>query len=541
MTTQPIDVTAVDMTQMSDDPPSGFPATGEGTKPETSLVHAVPVEPSRADRAIEHAAHQAWESSGIPGHDEFLALAAQAHLMSTSGIVPKALQGKPADVFVILLTGRDLGIPITSAINQIHVIDGRPTLAPKLLNARLQRLGLGKIVPGERTDMKATAIAMGPHGEVLGETTFTWEEAITGGLVMPDCLPGNHTEKCMRYASKGYEKCRQGYKTWPQRMLWWRAAGWAADDFFPEASLGLYSPEEMGAITDDDGNPIDPGTAPLPPGFEQQAIDSGVDDPPNDPADTALMRATIAALPPDAQADLKSRWAERNIAPLAQLTQGPARFVWAMIRPLVDAAKKAGTMGDVVVGEPPLPGQAPNADGNRPPLSGGIPSHVEAESWAQTPQDPPGPDGGPDAAPEPDTATGAESAPDPGMVVESVGEPMVDLPVSPTPGTVITAAPIVNGEVGEPRIIGTVTPPSVVDSAIVHPVEPELSDEDRAFLAAKERAMRATSIMPGRVVDAALGARQLVKTGNLDVRRERLADQMAIEECDPDDTTEAPF
>lgn len=363
------------------------------------LVHAP--EQSRADRAIARAAEEAFESSGIPGKDEFLALAMQARVMSMSGIVPKALQGKPADVFVVLLTGRDLGIPITSALNQIHVIEGQPTLAPKLLNARLRQLGVGKIVPGERTDMSATAIALGPDGVELGRTTFTWEDAIGAGLVKPDCLPKQHTPKCLNYQSKAWDKCRQGYKTYPQRMLWWRASGWCADDYFPEASLGLYSPEELGAVVDDQGVPIDPGTVELPAGFDTPHLGDDTD-PTNDPEDTVKLNATIAALPDDERKALKEQWVSRNLPPVGQLTTAKAQFAWAMVRAHVTNAERAGTMGEVIIPTataPQEPSEAPEAS---------------------------------TTTPAPEDATAAESGPDP-VESEPAEEPVADPPADAPP------------------------------------------------------------------------------------------------------------
>jgi hypothetical protein len=388
----------------------------------------VPVEHSRADKAIALAAEEAFKSSGIPDRNEFLSLAMMARTMSMSGIVPKALQNKPADTFIVLLTGRDLGIPVTSAINQIHVIDGRPSLAPKLLNARIRKLGLGKIVPGERSTEKAEAIAYGPHGERLGPATvFTWADAQEGRLVGKGCQPGAHARDC---------KCRQGYKTWPQRMLWWRAAGWCADDYFPEASLGLYSPEELGAVVDEEGVPIDPGTAPLPQGFEDVARGhADAVDPPNDPADTAKLKATIAALPDEQKADLRNQWTKRQLPPVDQLTTSKASFAWAMVRAHVTIAERAGTMGEI----------------------------------AQMPQEPESDPSAPGPTPEPETPQEPQAEPDP---VKS---------------------------------------------------DPDAPDPDL------EAARVAVALIPAKGVDHALGERLLVKTGNVEERRERLAQALAAE------------
>lgn len=438
----------------------------------------VPVEQSRSDQAIAHAAEEAFRSSGIPGKDEFLALAMQARVMSMSGIVPKALQGKPADTFVVLLTGRDLGIPITSAIRQIHVIDGQPSLAPKLLNARIRKMGLGKIIPGERTERQAAAIAIGPDGTPLGPpTVFTWEMAQQAGLVMADCTPTVHTPKCLNHRTSHWDRCRQGYRTYPTRMLWWRAAGWAAEDYFPEASLGLYSPEELGAVVDVDGVPIDPGTAPLPQGFEaqaQQADGSGTSgEDPGDPDDLALLAGTIAALPDDKRQILGNQWKARHLPKVEALTLNKAAFAWAMVRAHVNDAEKAGTMGDVQPIYPKPPEGQPT-----PPAS---------------PSDAPGPDGGTNPATP---------------------------PVEPDTGTQGTVSG--DSEAGD-------LPGSDADEA--------QGEWQREY----DAALLACQALPGKSLDRALEERVLIKTGTVEVRAQRLARQLAREAIEQSAEFDAPY
>lgn len=226
------------------------------------------VEPARpVSAAIEAAAEAALANPGVPGRDEFLALAAQARILCMSGAAPAAVRDDPHLAFHIALVGRDLGISPSSALELIDVIETRKgyrlSLSPQLMAGQLRRLGLGEIKPLMRTKDTAIAAAYGPDGELLGESEFTWEDAVIAELVDTRCAPGQHWRngqtKCM---------CRQGWRTYPKRMLWWRAAGFAADDYFPEASLGLYSPEELGAAVDEDGRPLDPATVALPAGYE---------------------------------------------------------------------------------------------------------------------------------------------------------------------------------------------------------------------------------------------------------------------------------
>lgn len=256
--------------------------------------------------AIERAAEAAIENPGIPGRDEFLNLAAQARILSMSAAAPKEVQDDPHLAFHIAMIGRDLAISPSSALELIDVIPGsrgnppQLSLSPQLLNGQIRRLGLGSIVPAIKTDRLCVAVVLGPNGRLdprckrtwpdhwrdetdptarcncrdqIGDYEFSWEDAQMAGLASPDCQPGQHTDNCRNWV-RG-RSCNSGYKSYPKRMLWWRASGFAADDYFPEAGLGLYTAEELGAVVDEQGRPIDPANAELPPGFEPQAVGSG--------------------------------------------------------------------------------------------------------------------------------------------------------------------------------------------------------------------------------------------------------------------------
>ncbi len=263
---------------MEDVPPSPADApaaTSPVAEPERVTGELVPAgsrtvtHTEHTESAIEAAAEAALLMPGVPGHAEFLTLAATARMLCLSGAAPKPVRGNPHLAFHIALVGRDLGISPTAALELIDVLDTkagpRISLSPQLMNGQLRRLGLGAVRPIKRTLTEAIAGAYDPDGLLLGESEFTWEDAVTAGLADERCEPNRHyrpnsgNDRC---------KCNQGYRAWPKRMLWWRAAGFCADDYFPEAGLGLYSPEALGAVVDEHGRPIDPSTIELPDGYQ---------------------------------------------------------------------------------------------------------------------------------------------------------------------------------------------------------------------------------------------------------------------------------
>lgn len=196
-----------------------------------------------AGSAIDAAVSAAMAMPGMPGMDEFLSLAMQARILSMSGAAPAHIRNHPHIAFHVAMIGRDLGISPTAAIQLIDVIgrddDPNPqlSLSPELLNGQIRRLGLGAIRPLKRTMFECIAGAYGPDGELLGESEFDWADAVVAGLADDRCQPNQHW---VPTSGNGRCRCRQGYRTYPKRMLWWRASGFAAQDYFPEAGLGLY-------------------------------------------------------------------------------------------------------------------------------------------------------------------------------------------------------------------------------------------------------------------------------------------------------------
>lgn len=294
----------VDEFEVGDSEPGAPPIDGEVEQPERGEL-VVRDEEQPHVTAIERAAQAAIDNPGIPGRDEFLSLAAQARILSLSAAAPKAVQNDPHLAFHVAMIGRDLGISPSAALELIDVIEGKRdkppqlSLSPQLLNGQIRRLGLGSIVPAVKTNERCVAVVLGPNGRLdprckrtwpdhwrdehdptarcecrdqLGDYEFTWEDAQMAGLAGADCQPGRHTKDCENWVRGKF--CNQGYKAYPKRMMWWRASGFAADDYFPEAGLGLYTAEELGAVVDADGRPIDPADAELPPGYGPKELDA---------------------------------------------------------------------------------------------------------------------------------------------------------------------------------------------------------------------------------------------------------------------------
>lgn len=331
---------AAEAERIADEQPLIEPAELVDRAPSTEIERA---EADGTRAAIDRAAEAALAMPGVPGRDEFLSLAMQARILSMSGAAPPAVRNNPYVAFHVAMVGRDLGISPSAALEQIDIIEGKVdqktgeksyqlSLSPQLLNGQIRRLHLGEVVKWRSDAYGCVAMIVGPGGtdrrcmkhrppehvedcrcDVLGYSEFTWEMAERASLVGEGCQPGNHHMKTRTKGDRSWQACgcNQGYITYPERMMWWRCAGFAADDYFPEAGLGLYSPEELGAVVDEEGRPIDPTTVELPEGYQPAALAepaAPVAPERADPDATWDLQMRIRALPDEQRAKLAERW-----------------------------------------------------------------------------------------------------------------------------------------------------------------------------------------------------------------------------------------
>jgi hypothetical protein len=68
----------------------------------------------------------------------FEQLDALAKRLAQSQLLPKPLQGKPADVAVILLTGHELGLSAMASLRGMHVIEGKAVMSADLMSGMVQ-------------------------------------------------------------------------------------------------------------------------------------------------------------------------------------------------------------------------------------------------------------------------------------------------------------------------------------------------------------------------------------------------------------------
>ena len=131
---------------------------------------------------------------------------------------------KGATAALRLYYARELGLtPMAAA--ELTVIKGRLYVGAQLLRALAIRAGY-RVFRLDASDESCTARIVANDGRIVGESTFTLEQATKAGLV----------------------RSGSPWTTHPGRMLWARASKNAIVDFAPEVALGMALDDELQEI-----------------------------------------------------------------------------------------------------------------------------------------------------------------------------------------------------------------------------------------------------------------------------------------------------
>lgn len=144
-----------------------------------------------------------------------------ADTMAKSSIVPKDYQGNPGNILVAVQWGAEIGLPPFQAMQNIAVVNGRPSIWGDAMIALVKGSGLLESITEEIDDGQATCTVQ-RRAESPVSRTFTMEDAKRAGLAG-----------------------KQGpWSQYTKRMLQMRARSWALRDVFPDVLKGVYIAEE---------------------------------------------------------------------------------------------------------------------------------------------------------------------------------------------------------------------------------------------------------------------------------------------------------
>lgn len=144
-----------------------------------------------------------------------------ADYLADSAMVPKDFQGKPGNCLVAIQWGAELGLKTMQAIQNIAVINGRPSLWGDVMLALVRASPLCEYVVEDIGATSATC-KVKRRGEPEQARTFTEEDAKAAGLLNKD----------------------GPWKQYRKRMLQMRARAWALRDVFTDVLKGLHMAEE---------------------------------------------------------------------------------------------------------------------------------------------------------------------------------------------------------------------------------------------------------------------------------------------------------
>lgn len=175
-----------------------------------------------------------------------------SEVLSQSAMVPREYQGKPANTLVAIQWGMELGLAPMQALQNIAVINGKPSIYGDALLAMVRAdhrcRGVKEYLDGE------TAVCLITRSHNAGEVEeierkFSVDDAKRAGL----------------WGKQG------PWKQYPQRMLQMRARSLAIRDGFPDVIKGLISVEEAQDMPSP-MKPVQPQPAPSGPTIAERAM-----------------------------------------------------------------------------------------------------------------------------------------------------------------------------------------------------------------------------------------------------------------------------
>lgn len=157
--------------------------TGE-EQPGTDVVLPEKIESQAVAIRAEREASQA-PAAILPSPGEWEATMRMAQTIAGTTFVPKAYRGNPEAVVAGILYGREIGLGPMQALQKVHIIDGKPSLAAEEMLAQMRRRGL-MILKSELTMERAFIHARRSDTGEEAEVEWTLQDAIDAGLTSKD-------------------------------------------------------------------------------------------------------------------------------------------------------------------------------------------------------------------------------------------------------------------------------------------------------------------------------------------------------------------
>lgn len=184
-----------------------------------------------------------------PSANRMIASIQYARMLAASGLLPREYRNAPANVLYAVEYGAMLNLPPIAAITGINIIEGKPTASAGLISSLVRRAGHRLRVGFDEQTMTGWAtINRADDPDFTFRCEWNLDRAVTAELCsLKDGKP---------YAIDSKGRSLPWRKFYPS-MTKRRAITEVARDACEEVLYGVhYTPEEMTAETDDDGNVI---------------------------------------------------------------------------------------------------------------------------------------------------------------------------------------------------------------------------------------------------------------------------------------------
>ena len=149
-----------------------------------------------------------------------------SEMLANSNMVPKQYMGKPQDIMVCIQWGMEMGLAPMQALQNIAVINGKPSVYGDAMMALVQASpvceGVEESIEDEGTPNPVAVCVARRKGRAPVTVRFSVEDAKRAGL----------------WGKQG------PWQAYPKRMLQMRARGFALRDAYPDVLKGLISVEE---------------------------------------------------------------------------------------------------------------------------------------------------------------------------------------------------------------------------------------------------------------------------------------------------------
>lgn len=157
-----------------------------------------------------------------------------AQCLAEGSLLPKAYQRNPGNMLIAIEMGESIGIRPMQAVWEVHIIDGKPAASSGLISGLVRRAGHIFRIKGDDTSATAEIIRRDDPDFTY---SVTWD---------------------MDRARKAELTGKANWKKYPAAMLKARAITEVARDACEDALMGIqYTPEELGATVDEEGNVVE--------------------------------------------------------------------------------------------------------------------------------------------------------------------------------------------------------------------------------------------------------------------------------------------